>query len=41
VPALLRDGAFRLIFYYEASADQAGIVADVEDAGYDVTSVEG
>ncbi|MCU4798802.1 DUF5778 family protein [Halobacteria archaeon HArc-gm2] len=38
---LLRDGAFRLIFYYEASADQEGIVADVRDAGYDVTSVEG
>lgn len=38
---LLRDGAFRLIFYYEASADQERIVADVREAGYVVTSVEG
>jgi hypothetical protein len=38
---LLRDGAFRLIFYYEAGADQAGIVADLREAGYRVTSVEG
>ena len=38
---LLRDGAFHLVFYYEASADQEGIVADVRERGYDVTSVEG
>ena len=38
---LLRDGAFHLVFYYEASADQEAILADVRDAGYDVTSVEG
>lgn len=38
---LLLDGAFHLVFYYEASADQAGIVADVREAGYDGTGVEG
>jgi hypothetical protein len=39
---LLRENAFALVFYYEASADQAGIVEDIEEnLGYDVTSVEG
>ncbi|HKL29607.1 MAG TPA: DUF5778 family protein [Natrialbaceae archaeon] len=39
---LLRENAFALVFYYEASADQAGIVEAIEEnLGYDVTSVEG
>ena len=39
---LLRHGTFALVFYYEASADQDGIVGDVEEnLGYDVTSVDG
>ncbi len=36
---LIRDGVFKLVFYYEASADQDAIVADIEDMGYDVTPV--
>jgi len=39
---LLRENTFALVFYYEASADQAGIVEAIEEnLGYDVTSVEG
>ena len=38
---LLRDGAFDVVFYYEASADQSAILADVRDLGVDVTGVEG
>jgi hypothetical protein len=38
---LLREGSFDLVFYYEASADHEGILADVEAAGYAVTGVEG
>ena len=37
---LLRDGTFDLVFYYEADADQAGIVGDIEELGHRVTSVE-
>ncbi|ACV47666.1 MULTISPECIES: DUF5778 family protein [Halomicrobium] len=38
---LLRDGSFDIVFYYEASADQAAILDDLRDAGYEVTGVEG
>jgi hypothetical protein len=38
---LLRDGTFDLVFYYEASADHEGICADLRDAGYTVTGIEG
>ncbi|XVH32163.1 DUF5778 family protein [Haloferacaceae archaeon DSL9] len=36
---LLREGTFRLVFYYEATADQDAIVGDIEALGYDVTPV--
>ena len=36
---LIREGVFKLVFYYEASADQDTIVADIEEMGYDVTPV--
>ncbi|WP_138005440.1 DUF5778 family protein [Halalkalirubrum salinum] len=36
---LIRDGVFKLVFYYEASADQDAIVAEIQDMGYDVTPV--
>ena len=36
---LLRDGSFDLVFYYEAEADQEGIVADLQALGPDVTAV--
>ena len=36
---LLREGTFDLVFYYEASADQKGIVDDIEALGHDVTPV--
>ena len=38
---LLREGTFDIVFYYEASADQDAILADLREAGYDVTGVEG
>jgi hypothetical protein len=38
---LLREGSFDIVFYYEASADQEGILADLREAGYEVTGVEG
>ena len=38
---VLRDGRFHLVFYYESSADQDGILADVREAGYEATGVEG
>jgi hypothetical protein len=38
---LLREGAFHLVFYYKASADQEGILAAVREMGHDVTGVEG
>jgi len=37
---LLRDGTFRIVFYYEASADQQAIVEAVSETGYTVESVE-
>lgn len=36
---LLRDGTFDLVFYYEASADQDGIVEGIEALGPEVTRV--
>lgn len=36
---LLRDGSFDLVFYYEADADQEGIVGDLAALGPDVTAV--
>ena len=36
---LLRDGTFDVVVYYEADADQDAIVRDVEELGFDVTSV--
>ncbi|MFB6116906.1 DUF5778 family protein [Halosegnis sp.] len=38
---LLRDGTHDIVFYYEADADQAALVADLEAAGHRVTSVLG
>ena len=38
---LLREGSFDVVFYYEASADQASIVDGIEALGFEVTSVEG
>jgi hypothetical protein len=38
---LLREGSFDLVFYYEADADHEAILADLRDAGYTVTGVEG
>jgi len=38
---LLRDGTFRIVFYYEADADQTAILESVSDAGYTVVGVEG
>lgn len=38
---LIRDGTYDLVFYYEASADQKGIVAGVEELGFDAVGVEG
>ena len=38
---LLREGSFDIVFYYEASADQEGILTDLREAGYEVTGVEG
>lgn len=38
---LLRDETFDVVFYYEATADQAAIVSDIEALGFRVTSVEG
>ncbi len=38
---LLRKGSFDIVFYYEASADQAAILEGVEDLGFEGTSVEG
>ncbi|WP_435155329.1 DUF5778 family protein [Haladaptatus sp. DFWS20] len=38
---LLRNGTFDVVFYYEASADQQGILDCVRDLGFEVTGVEG
>jgi len=36
---LLRDGRFHLVFYYEATADHAGIIEAMEDRDLSVTPV--
>ena len=38
---LLREGTFDIVFYFEASADMAGILADVRAAGHEATGVRG
>lgn len=38
---LFRDGSFDLVFYFEASTDTDGLLADVQEAGYDATVVYG
>jgi len=38
---LLREGTFDLVFYYQASIDQAALLDAVREAGYRVTGVEG
>jgi len=38
---LLREGTFDIVFYFEASADTAGLVDAVREAGYDATAVAG
>ncbi|MEF8825952.1 MAG: DUF5778 family protein [Halapricum sp.] len=38
---LLRDGTFKIVFYYEADADQDAIVNAASEAGYTVVGVEG
>ena len=37
---LLREGTYDVVFYYESSADQEGILAALRDAGYDAVGVE-
>lgn len=37
---LVRDGAFVIVFYYEASADHAAILTDIRDAGFTAEGVE-
>jgi len=37
---LLREGTFDVVFYYEADVDQEGLIAAIDDAGYDVVGVE-
>ncbi len=38
---LLREGTFDIVFYYEASADQDAILADIDAAGFAVSGVKG
>ncbi len=38
---LLRDGAFDLVFYFEATVDLEGLAADLRGADYSVTPVHG
>jgi hypothetical protein len=38
---LLRNGTYDVVFYYEADADQEGIVAGVEGLGFEAIGVEG
>jgi hypothetical protein len=38
---LLRDGAFDIVFYYEASADSEAIREEVQEKGHDATIVRG
>jgi len=38
---LLRDGSFDVVFYYEATDDQASLLDAVEAEGFEVTGVKG
>ncbi|MFB6192440.1 MAG: DUF5778 family protein [Haloarculaceae archaeon] len=38
---LLREGTYDVVFYYEKSVDQAGLLADVESMGLHAVGVEG
>ncbi len=38
---LLREGTFRIVFYYEADTDQDAVLEAVSEAGYTVVGVEG
>ncbi|MDZ7745389.1 MAG: DUF5778 family protein [Halobacteriales archaeon] len=38
---LMRENHYEVVFYYEADADQDGIIAALDEAGLDVTSVLG
>jgi hypothetical protein len=38
---LMRDGSYDVVFYYEADADQDGIITALEREGHRVTSVPG
>lgn len=38
---LMRENHYEVVFYYEADADQGGIIAALDEAGLDVTSVLG
>ena len=38
---LLREGTFKVVFYYEADADQSAILAGIQDLGFRATGVEG
>jgi hypothetical protein len=38
---LRRDGGFKIVFYYEHTADHEAILEDVRAAGYTVDGVEG
>ncbi|QCJ46263.1 DUF5778 family protein [Haloprofundus sp. MHR1] len=38
---LLRNGAFNLVFYYEADTDHEAIIEEIEEMGYRVTGVRG
>jgi len=37
---LLRDGEYRIVFYYEAALDQEGLVATLRDRDYTVEGVD-
>jgi hypothetical protein len=38
---LLREGAFDVVFYFEADADTEGLLEAVREAGYDASAVRG
>jgi hypothetical protein len=38
---LLRNGTYDVVFYYETHVDQAGVVADVEEMGFQAVGIEG
>ncbi len=38
---LLRNGAFDIVFYYEADTDSIGLLSAVRERGYDATVVRG